>query len=230
MSSNIYIPAKSPDDWQRFLAEPDKQWKKGYSARAVAHSWHAAEGLPQEIAAFFSRSDIEAFQKVEVLLAIPEHKVPLPPARGHPSQNDVFALLKSGDGNLVSMTVEAKVSESFDRTVGEWIRDGSTGKQERFDFIRQMLDLQEQDLGGIRYQLLHRLISAIIEAKRFNTAYAVMVVQSFSPTNEWFEDYVQFMALFDVEAAIGKLYPLGVRSNVQVFSGWAHGDQNFLAA
>ena len=26
---NIFIPSSSPDDWQKLLADPCKQWKKG---------------------------------------------------------------------------------------------------------------------------------------------------------------------------------------------------------
>ena len=164
------------------------------------------------------------------MLVIPENKVPLPPARGHPTQNDVFALLKAGDGELISVTVEAKVAESFDKTVGEWIWDNSPGKQERLEFITKTLDLENQDLSAIRYQLLHRLVSAILEVKRFNVAYAVMIVQSFSPTYEWFEDFVQFISVFDRdEVEIGKLYLLGVGSGITTYSGWVHGNQRFLS-
>ncbi len=225
--AKISIPSSGPDDWQHFLAKPKLQWKKGYSARAAAFSWEAAGGLPQEIAALLETSGIGALQ---VLLIIPEHKVYLPPIQGHPSQNDVFALLKAADGELISMTVEAKVSESFDKTVGEWIADNSAGKHERLAFLREMLALEEQHLEMIRYQLLHRTASAILEAIRFNASYAVMVVQSFSQMNEWFDDYSSFLALFGIEASVGKLHHLGTHSAVEVYSGWVRGDPEFLGS
>ncbi len=34
--SAIYIPANGPEDWRQFLAEPDRQWKDGYSAKELA--------------------------------------------------------------------------------------------------------------------------------------------------------------------------------------------------
>lgn len=43
--SHIYIPTTSPEDWRRLLAEPDKHWKRGYSARALACCWET-EGFP----------------------------------------------------------------------------------------------------------------------------------------------------------------------------------------
>ena len=42
---------------------------------------------------------------------------------------------------------------------------------------------------SIRYQLLHRAASAMVEARRFNAAHAMMLVHSFSPSDEWFDDY-----------------------------------------
>ena len=29
----VYIPTTGPDDWQRFLADPAKQWRTGFSAK-----------------------------------------------------------------------------------------------------------------------------------------------------------------------------------------------------
>ena len=49
--SKIYIPADSPADWQRLLAEPEKHWKSGYSAKALAHCWDAADDFPGSVRA-----------------------------------------------------------------------------------------------------------------------------------------------------------------------------------
>jgi hypothetical protein len=37
--NNILIPASNPEDWKKFLADPEKHWKKGYSARTLAYCW-----------------------------------------------------------------------------------------------------------------------------------------------------------------------------------------------
>jgi hypothetical protein len=34
--SKIFIPANKPEDWKSLLAEPDKHWKTGYSAKTLA--------------------------------------------------------------------------------------------------------------------------------------------------------------------------------------------------
>lgn len=92
--TKIYIPSNSPEDWQALLADPEKHWRTGYSAKATAYSWHLSDGFPREINDLFSKSTFQIFKDVELLLAIPEHKVSLPPLKGHPSQNDVFVLAK----------------------------------------------------------------------------------------------------------------------------------------
>jgi hypothetical protein len=71
------------------VAEPDKQWRDGYSVKSLAVAWHRNNGFPQEVRRIFENSDYAIFRSAELLLAIPEHKVPLP-GGGNPSQNDLF--------------------------------------------------------------------------------------------------------------------------------------------
>ena len=62
--STIYVPSRGPDDWRRFLADPEKQWRRGFSARAAAYSWESVNRLPPEIEALFVTSGVQEFQKV----------------------------------------------------------------------------------------------------------------------------------------------------------------------
>jgi hypothetical protein len=93
--------------------------------------------------------------------------------------------------------VEGKVEEPFGPTVNEWLQNASSGKQVRLDAIKEQLEIGDQPLDNIRYQLLHRTASALIEAKWFNASSAVMLVHSFSQEHKWFEDYNEFLGLFD---------------------------------
>lgn len=187
----ILIPSKGPADWQQFLADPAKQWRAGYSAHACAHSWEQADGLPPEIARALGGN-------AELLLAIPEHKVALP-GRGAASQCDVFALVRTDTG-LCATAVEAKVDEPFGPTLGEWLRDASPGKHQRLTGLLNLLGLAMPP-PDIRYQLIHRTAAAVIEARRFTAPRAAMLVQSFSPTARWREDFQSFQALFPDAAA-----------------------------
>jgi hypothetical protein len=215
----IYIPTTRSKDWQRLLADPEKHWKPGYSAWELAHCWEAAKSFPASLQAMFASSEIPALQKMELLFAIPEYRVGMP-GGGHASQNDLFVLAKAADGKLVSITVEGKVNESFGPTVKAWLQNPSPGKLARLKFLRESLDLMDRVLDCNRYQLLHRTVSALIEAKRFNASYAMMIVHSFSPESACFDDYQAFLRLFGRSSQIESLVELPVSGSVRLFSGW----------
>ena len=130
--------------------------------------------------------------------------------------------------DLVSITVEGKVSESFDKTLGDWLQGASKGKLLRLDYLKQQLGLSGDIDPSIRYQLLHRTASAVIGAKRFNAPIAVMIVHSFSQQNEWFDDYIAFLSLYGETAEVGDLICLGNIDSVKLYVGWVKGDARFL--
>jgi len=225
--SRILIPANEPEDWKSLLAAPDKQWKTGYSARALAYCWQEADGFPKCVNNVFKMSGIKLFENIELLLALPEYKVSLPGGR-RASQNDIFVLAR-GNNQLVSIMVEGKVSEPFGETIDEWMKNASEGKQERLQFLLDELLLRDCEIDTIRYQLLHRTASAVIEAKKFNAQNALMLVHSFSQSDEWFDDYCQFLALF----ALGGVTPDSVLfgksiGGIDLYFGWVKGDKDYL--
>ena len=224
--SKIFVPATSVDQWKRLLADPEKHWRVGFSARTLASCWQDADDLPVCVRAVFSSPGIEQFKGIELLLAIPEHQVPLP-GGARPSQNDVWALARAGD-ELVSIAVEGKVSEPFGPTLEEWLRDASPGKTERLDFICELLGLSIWPPPHVRYQLLHRTASAVILARKFNAAHAVMLVHSFSPSDDWFDDYTNFLSLFGSTGSPNSLTPIIDAAGLSVYLGWVRGEERFL--
>jgi hypothetical protein len=136
--SKIFLPSTGSSDWKRLLAEPDKHWRTGYSAKTLAQCWEASNGLPPEIAALFPvTGDTDG-----LLLAIPEYKVALPGSNLGASQNDVFALIRVNNV-IYSVMVEGKVSEPFGNTVADWLIDASDGKKKRLDFVCSVLGLAQ---------------------------------------------------------------------------------------
>jgi len=224
--TRIYIPSAGPDSWQQFLAEPEKQWKTGYSAKSLAYSWEEADGFPKEISDALADSDIETLNGLTPLLVIPEHKVPLPGGRTE-SQNDVFVLGSTLSG-LVSICIEGKVNESFGEPVSKWGPDSSPGKRTRFQYLKDVLELEGKDLSTIYYQLLHRTASAIIEAKRFHASTAVMLVHSFSQEHKWFPEYCDFAKAMGVSAELNTIHGCGSRSGVNLYVGWVVGNPEYL--
>jgi hypothetical protein len=218
----IYIPTLNAESWKALLADPEKQWKIGYSARTTAHCWEAADGsLPPEIAALFGGD-------AELLIAIPEHKVSLQDA-GRESQTDVFALVRSNN-RTIAVAVEGKVNESFGPTIKDWYVEPSPGKEQRLKFLCDQIGVACPPPDHLHYQLFHRTVSAVLEAEHFKTDEAAMIVHSFSPAEKWFEAYTAFLGLFDLKASVGKLVSKRLPKGQIVHFGWATGNPHFLAA
>lgn len=220
----IYVPSRGAASWQELLADPVLHWRDGFSAKSLAESWENARGLPAEVYSLLA----EIGSSPELLFAFPEHKVPLPGSSRGDSQNDVFALVRAGE-TMLSMTVEGKVNESFDLRLDQWLKNASAGKLQRLAYLAEMLGLDMQEIPAtIHYQLLHRTASALIEAERFKTDIAAMIVHSFSPTVRWFESFVAFARLLGVEGEIvpGKLLLARTRTARPLHLGWASGRSN----
>jgi hypothetical protein len=111
----------------------------------------------------------------------------------------------------------------------EWLANASRGKIERLHYLCGQLGLNLSLPSGIRYQMLHRAASAVIEAKRFTADHAVMLVHSFSQADEWFEDYTAFVALFGASASINTLVSVGACAGISLHFAWVRGDKQFLS-
>jgi hypothetical protein len=154
--------------------------------------------------------------------------VPLPPASGRPSQTDLFVVARTGDG-LGVIAVEAKVVEPFGGTVEEWLGDKpSDGKKERLGFLLEQLGLDRDSANGLRYQLLHRTASALIEAKRFTARHALMLVHSFSQEDVGLSDFRAFAGALGGEAQAEAVTRVGERAGVELHLGWVRGEPQYL--
>jgi hypothetical protein len=220
----IYTPSLGPTDWRRLLADPGRQWKRGNSALELAVAWEAARntgrGLPLEVAVAIDT--IDSLRSSELLICLPEHQVQLE-GGGHPSQNDLWALLRTTTGNA-SLTVEAKAGEPLDKLVQDWLpeKGQKSGKPQRLAALQSILNIKETDVSLIRYQLLHRAASALIEARRFRAESALLIVQSFnrSADEESWRDFGRFSHLLGASPAEGAMQPTTVRTPIPLYIGW----------
>jgi hypothetical protein len=217
----ILIPTEGPESWKRLLAEPEKHWRAGYSAMSTALSWEEASGMPGEIASLFDHAEEPAMRDASLAIAIPEYKVSLAGGR-RPSQNDVFAILTCS-GGLISLMVEGKGKENFDEPLGVWkTRTSPAGVETRLADITQHIGIDVEIPDSIRYQLLHRTASAVIEAKRFHAPYAAMIVQSFVSDDKenHYGDFCEFVGLYGREAEKSRLIELAETNGCRLFAGW----------
>jgi hypothetical protein len=164
---------------------------------------------------------------VEPLIIVPEHKTALPGGRRE-SQSDVFVLGRHANGT-VACTIEGKVDEPFGPTLSQQMADASAGQKLRMAYLCKQLGLGTCP-DHIHYQLLHRTVSALIEADRFNATDAAMIVHSFSPTAKWFDAFTAFVELLGGTATRAG-DPLVISGLAKpLILGWAVGDQRLRLA
>jgi hypothetical protein len=213
--TRILIPSPSADAWASLLAE-ENHWKPGRSAWALAHAWQDANGFPARVDALLATSP--TFASAELVFGIPEHRVPLP-GGARPSQTDLWALAHTARG-LASIAVEGKMTETFGPTVGEWLVGASPGKRERLEFLRELLGLVDPVPAALRYQLLHRTASAILEARRFLAPDALLLVHSFSEGDEGYRDFENFADALGVSVEPGRLVAVPGFAEPTLHLGW----------
>ena len=224
--SKILACTTGPDDWKPFLADPEKHWKAGYSARALALSWEAADGLPPEVAAALISAPGGVLANPVPYLAVPEYETVLP-GGDRPSQTDVMVMGRA-NGGAFAMAVEGKVAESFGPTLGEWRQDASNGKQVRWSFLCATLGLGEEQDPGLRYQLFHRAASAVLAAHRYHAPMAILLIHSFSAADAGYQDFTAFLKLFGAEARPDTVTRVATLGGTKLYVGWSRGDQQFM--
>jgi hypothetical protein len=159
-----------------------------------------------------------AFQSAELVDAFMKRKVDLK-TEGRPSQTDLLAIVSVRDG-LAILAVEGKAGETFGKYVHEW-RDGSDGKEARLEGLCKILGLSPQAAMPLRYQLLHRAASAILEAERYRTRTAALLVHSFSDDQKGFADFGTFLQALGYEVPAAEVLAGPVcRNGVLLYAGW----------
>ena len=217
-SSKISLSMRSPEEVIPLLGKPS-HWKTGRSAKELAQSWYYAKGFPTPIAALLAQSD--TFQDAEFLDGWLERETDLGDSRGTPSQTDMLGLVGTASG-LAVLGIEAKVDESFGPIVAEWLTDGSFGKVERLKHLCGLLCVGPASITHLRYQLFHRTTAVILEAKRFRTNAAVLIIQSFCPRKTGLGDAVAFFDAIGLTGlAADKLIGPKRFGDVDLWVGWA---------
>lgn len=225
----IYVPTQSGTDWQRLLAKPKLHWKKGRSAMSAAACWEQNHPrLPPEISALLDSSNDPALSNLDLLLAIPEWAVALPGDETS-SKTDVMAICRN-DAGLVIVGVEAKMDETFGPTLAEKKAKATSGQLERIAFLEKELGRTSPCGDEIRYQLLHRTVSALLTARAFHAPVAVMLVQSFSPMSKWNEDFAAFCAAHACNQLAPNLFEVLGVTGPRLIVGWCQGDVKYLDA
>jgi len=223
----IFVPTQNGTDWQRLLGKPKLHWKKGRSAMSAAACWEEADpNLPAEVQAVLNSGGEPAISNLELLAAIPEWEVALP-GGNTASQTDVMAFTRNSEC-LVILGVEAKVDEAFGPTLEEK-KAKATGKQlDRITFLEAELGCTKPFSNTVRYQLLHRSVSALLTARAFHAPVAVMLVHSFSPKSARRSDFSAFCEELSCKVLSPDLFEVPNIKDARLILGWCKGNEKYL--
>jgi hypothetical protein len=205
-----------PEDVINFLGKGKEHWKEGRSAYEAAYSWFSVKDLPPCIREILDGETAFAgaiFQK-----AIFEKNTRLD-HYGRDSQTDIVAYLETNNGTAV-LGIEAKVDESFGPLVHDW-NDCGTGKLRRLVSLLDYLEFKSMPIGNLRYQLFHRTVATLIEARAVGARQAAVLVQSFDKNRTGLEDFMAFADAFGTPVSLpGKLSPPKKFGDLTIQLGW----------
>jgi hypothetical protein len=214
----ILVPAASLDDWKKRLADPEVHLKTGDSTDALAARWHGRTVFPREISELLTGDEIT--RDATLLLAIPEHQVPL--ASGARASHLNLWLLARARGGLLSVVIEAIGTEGFDPAVRD--QKDETGTPELWGALCRFLEIEQSSDAPVRSRLLHRTATALLEARRFFARGAAVIVHSFSQGCEGFGDFQHFVRVMGGRLERpGQLVSVAPREGIEMFFGWAQG-------
>lgn len=225
-AKRIFVPSRSGSDWQSLLAKPIMHWKKGRSAMTAAACWEAAgTKFPPEVATILGGAGDADLKDLKLLAAIPEWTVPLP-GGDTASQTDVLALARN-DRGLVVVAIEAKVDEDFGPTLQQKRAEASPGQSERLAELHRFLGVGSLP-DAIRYQLVHRTVSAILTAQEFHAHAAVMLIHSFGKRQSLRDDFDAFGQTLNARRLGPDMVDIPSFASPRLFLGWCDGDTRFL--
>jgi hypothetical protein len=198
------------EDWKGFAGEDN--WVPTRSAFEIAYAWHDAGGFPDDVIKALEQSGQEVLHKLRLEVAFVEKPVFLDTLVG-PSMNDLMGYARNAAGDNIVVAVEAKTDETFGLPVVSWVKGDrlvpETGAANRPSRVRRLKFLSEQlgvsisDSSGLRYQLLHRATSAILEGALYGAVAVVVIIHSFganeSDVTNW-ADFGQFLKALGSES------------------------------
>jgi hypothetical protein len=215
----VHVPITRPEDVIPHLGSPT-HWQPGRSAKCVADSWFCANGIPQSVATVLEGDPV--FRSATLIDAFLERGVDLGDG-ARPSQTDLMAIVGLDEG-LGVLAVEAKVDEPFGPTVDEWLADKDRDASQKLERLRSLcatLGVDAAVVGALRYQLLHRTVSAVLETRRYRAAHAMMLVQSFCTKGSWHKDFQAFSSTVGFGAVpIGSVSAPKACGDVSLRIGW----------
>ena len=176
------------DQWRRYAppAKGDAHWKDTRSAKELARAWYAGlePQMPAELGALLGANDV--LRSFTPATLRPEHESALDKF-GKGRQHDLVIYGTAG-GRRVVLCIEAKADETFGLTIGEELdrvprrnAKGTFRLPQRIEALcrRVFGRTIDDELRALRYQLLHGIAGAMIEAAQADVG--AFIVHEFVP-------------------------------------------------
>ena len=179
-------------DWKPIVGA--KNWRPGKSAFELAHSWQCSDDFPPAVRRMLNSACPDKFEGLAINLRMVEWPVRLDSDDG-PSMNDLMIWGENANDQRIVIAVEGKAAEYFGPTIKEWIKKpkNPTNRINRLDCLNRELCTGFCRDDEIRYQLLHRTASAILEARFVGAVAALVLIHSFAKSDRNWADYCTFL-------------------------------------
>jgi hypothetical protein len=189
-------PITQCEQLRPFLGKPE-HLREGKSAYELCHAWLDANGIPDRVRAVL---DTDAYYHgAELVEGLFEHQVDLG-TRGRPSQTDLLALVRLRCCDHAVVAVEGKAGEPFGPLLPPKTQ-ADEGRWARLIDLARQLGFEGEPDPRLRYQLFHRTVSALREARRYQVCEAMLLIHAFTPDEKSVEAFKAFASAIRVVGA-----------------------------
>ena len=221
-----YIRLEEAADWKQVVGE--SKWRPGYSACELAQAWEKGE-FPAEVQtvlnsapAPFPKPLIPNYMLVEKPVFLDNQKAP--------SMTDIMVYCNMQSAEPFIIAVEGKANEPFGNdTVADWALNKmptpTPTRAARLEFLSRELGVPVPDDSPLRYQLIHRSVSALLESGLHGATSCMLLVHSFGEhTNSNWTDYAAFLNHIGianpVKNAVSGPVKLGQNNDKNFYAAW----------
>ena len=174
-------------DWENECPPQGKglHWKEGRSAMETAKHWLYV--VPIEF-----RDILRCFH-LEYELCSPEYVTKFDKYLGNGRNHDLLILAKDNLDKNVIISVESKVDEPFDKTIGTYLKEikqkkakgENSNADKRIDELRRAIfpKVKQAVFESLKYQLLTAVAGSLAEAHNQKATIAIFLVQTFISSN-----------------------------------------------
>ena len=189
-----YKKLGKPEDWREIVGE--KNWVPKHSAYELAYKW-GYNAFPKKVQGVLTASASPFQTGLKLDHMVVEKPVFLDNLKA-PSMTDIMVYCNTQSGSPLIIAVEGKARETFDLSVADWMLDKTMGpkptREKRLKFLEKELGVTIPPDSELRYQLIHRSASALIESGLHGAASCALIVHSFAEDSKsnW-QDYGAFL-------------------------------------